>query len=112
MAAAKWRQVAHALRARIAMGEFPVGSRLPSIVELQTQYDVPGPNTIRSAQRQLAQEGLLEIQQGIGAFVVSTTPVPSRTALIAQLREARAANQRLMAALDSTLALLEQENQT
>ena len=109
MTVARWRLIADELRARITDGRYPVGSRLPSIAELRAEFEVPGPNTIRSAQQQLAHEGLLEIQQGIGATVVSTTPVTSRATLLAQLREAKAANQRLTALLDNTIALLEQE---
>ena len=109
MAVARWRQIADELRERIADGRYPVGSKLPAIAELQAEFEVPGPNTIRSAQQQLAREGLLEIRQGIGASVVSATPVASRATLLAQLREARAANQRLTALLDNTIALLEQE---
>ncbi len=104
---ARWREIAEDLRTRIATGEFDSTGQLPSITELLAHYDVSGPNTIRSAQRQLAQQGLLEIRQGMGAFVVSKTPVAGRAALLAQLREARAANQRLAVTLDNTITLLE-----
>jgi DNA-binding GntR family transcriptional regulator len=109
MTIARWRQIADELRERITEGRYPVGSKLPPITDLQKEFDVAGLNTIRSAQQLLAQQGLLEIRQGIGATVVAQTPVTSRTTLLAQLREARAANQRLAATLDDTIALLEQE---
>ena len=61
------------LRARIQNGEYPLGSQLPGISALQEEFDVPGLQTIRSAQQLLVEEGMLQTRQGVGAFVTSTT---------------------------------------
>lgn len=68
---ARYQEIADALRGRIQSGEFPVGAKLPGISALQTEYGVPGLNTIRAAQQLLAEEGMLETRQGVGAFVTS-----------------------------------------
>src|ERR1044072_9727885 len=70
---AKYREIADDLRQRIQEGEFPVGVKLPGISALQEHYEVPGLNTVRAAQQLLAEEGMLEIKHGVGAFVVSQT---------------------------------------
>ena len=57
-----------ALASRIAQGEWPVDSRIPSETQLSTQYGV-APNTLRRALEQLVTEGLLERRQGRGTFV-------------------------------------------
>jgi DNA-binding FadR family transcriptional regulator len=62
------RQVAAALRARIASGEWPPGTKLPSETYLRQEYDV-GRGTIRQAIAALRAEGLLEVQHGFGTRV-------------------------------------------
>lgn len=61
-------QVIDQLRAQIASGEWPVGSRIPPEPELVGQLGV-GRNTLREAVRALAHLGLLESRQGAGTFV-------------------------------------------
>ena len=39
----RYGAIADALRARIADGTYPVGTKLPSITELMREFDVPGP---------------------------------------------------------------------
>ena len=98
---ARWREVADDLRARVVAGEFPIGGQLPSIGQLQQHYGVAAQNTIRQAQTLLVNEGLLEAQQGVGVFVVSTTPAAAGAdQLLVEMRTARAA-------LDRAIALLE-----
>jgi DNA-binding GntR family transcriptional regulator len=97
---ARYREVADDLRRRIVDDEFPIGTPLPPITQLMEYYDVPGLNTIRQAQRLLADEGLLEPRQGSGVFVVSTEPRPPATTVLAELKASRAA-------LDRAIALLE-----
>jgi DNA-binding transcriptional MocR family regulator len=77
------REISADLRQRILAGEFPIGSALPTINELQTHYSVPSLNTIRQAQTPLVDEGLLERRPGVGVYVSSTTPRPpaARTSL-------------------------------
>ncbi len=71
MPTSRYQAIADTLRERIAAGTYPVGGRLPSIVELQREFDVPGLNTIRDAQQVLVREQLLRTEQGVGAFVIA-----------------------------------------
>jgi DNA-binding GntR family transcriptional regulator len=68
---ARYREIADDLRAKIRSGYYPVGSKLPSISELQEEYQVSGLNTIRAAQQLLAGEQMVEAQQGVGVFVIA-----------------------------------------
>ncbi|RJL34490.1 FadR/GntR family transcriptional regulator [Bailinhaonella thermotolerans] len=61
-------QVIAQLRAEIAAGSWPVGSRIPTEPELSAMLGV-GRNTVREGVRALAHAGLLEIRQGAGTFV-------------------------------------------
>ena len=65
-------QVITALRAQITSGEWPVGSRIPTEPELVEQLGVAR-NTVREAVRALAHNGLLDIRQGSGTYVVATS---------------------------------------
>ncbi|MGA4539462.1 FadR/GntR family transcriptional regulator [Uniformispora flossi] len=70
--AALSEQVAAQLRAQIMSGEWPVGSRIPTEPELVEQLGVAR-NTVREAVRALAHNGLLDIRQGSGTYVVATS---------------------------------------
>lgn len=65
-------QVIAALRAPITSGEWPVGARIPTESELVEQLGVAR-NTVREAVRALAHNGLLDIRQGSGTYVVATS---------------------------------------
>ncbi|MGV9323195.1 FadR/GntR family transcriptional regulator [Streptomyces sp. NPDC003660] len=65
-------QVIAELRAQITSGEWPVGSRIPTEPELVEQLGVAR-NTVREAVRALAHNGLLDIRQGSGTYVVATS---------------------------------------
>ena len=65
-------QVIAALRRQIASGEWPVGSRIPTEPELVEQLGVAR-NTVREAIRALAHNGLLDIRQGSGTYVMATS---------------------------------------
>jgi DNA-binding FadR family transcriptional regulator len=65
-------QVIAQLRAQIASGEWPVGSRIPTEPELVEQLGVAR-NTVREAVRALAHNGLLDIRQGSGTYVAATS---------------------------------------
>jgi DNA-binding FadR family transcriptional regulator len=65
-------QVIAALRAQITTGEWPVGSRIPTEPELVEQLGVAR-ITVREAVRALAHNGLLDIRQGSGTYVVATS---------------------------------------
>ena len=97
---ARYRDIAEDLRRRIADGEFSPGQQLPSIATLQQRYDVPGLNTIRQAQQLLVDDGLLETRQGVGAFVLRTDAEPRVVDVLAELRSARTALNRAIAALE------------
>src|SRR5258708_1145235 len=62
--------VAAEIRSRIIKGTFAPGSRLPSLSEFASQFDVRA-ITIRRALGDLMHEGLVEGHQGLGVFVKS-----------------------------------------
>lgn len=61
------------LRERLASGQWPVGSKLPTEAELGDQLGV-GRSTVREAVRALVHAGMLETRQGSGTFVRSLVP--------------------------------------
>jgi DNA-binding FadR family transcriptional regulator len=67
-------QVIEQLRTAVAQGEWPLGERIPTELELGEQLGV-GRNTIREAVRALAHSGLLEVRQGDGTYVRATSEV-------------------------------------
>jgi DNA-binding FadR family transcriptional regulator len=60
------------LREQITSGAWPVGSKIPTEPELVDQLGVAR-NTVREAVRALAHNGLLDIRQGSGTYVVATS---------------------------------------
>ncbi|MEU6145810.1 FCD domain-containing protein [Streptomyces sp. NPDC047081] len=67
-------QAAERLRAYIADGHWPVGTRLPGETTLAKELGV-GRSTVREALRALAGAGLVRPRQGAGVFVTATEPV-------------------------------------
>ncbi|MEW2634452.1 FadR/GntR family transcriptional regulator [Streptomyces sp. NPDC048389] len=65
-------QVIAQLRNQITSGEWPVGSRIPTEPALVEQLGVAR-NTVREAVRALAHNGLLDIRQGSGTYVLATS---------------------------------------
>src|SRR4051812_14827640 len=65
-------QVIARLRHQITSGAWPMGSRIPTEPELVQQLGVAR-NTVREAVRALAHNGLLDIRQGSGTYVVATS---------------------------------------
>jgi DNA-binding GntR family transcriptional regulator len=63
-----YRDVAKHLRGRIVAGRYSPGAKLPSLSELIDEFAVSS-ISIRRALSELSYEGLIEIQQGRGAFV-------------------------------------------
>ncbi|PZH12401.1 GntR family transcriptional regulator [Streptomyces sp. NTH33] len=103
-------QVIAALRHQITSGEWPVGSRIPTEPELVEQLGVAR-NTVREAVRALAHNGLLDIRQGSGTYVVATselTGVMQRRFAGADLRHIA----ELRSALESAGARLAAERRT
>ena len=64
------------LRERIASGEWPIGSRIPTEPELSAELGV-GRSTVREAVRSLASLGMVEALTARGTFVRATTPAPA-----------------------------------
>ncbi len=64
------RQIVDALRLAISTGEMAVGAQLPSVRALAMQLTV-NPNTVAKAYGQLAAEGWLDSQPGLGLFVAA-----------------------------------------
>ncbi|WP_326581948.1 GntR family transcriptional regulator [Streptomyces sp. NBC_00487] len=63
-----WRQVAAAIGARIVSGEYPVGARVPSVVELAAEFGI-ATSTAQKALAHLKAEGLIRAEVGLGSFV-------------------------------------------
>ncbi|GAB2836280.1 hypothetical protein GCM10027176_45730 [Actinoallomurus bryophytorum] len=64
-----YRQIAGILRERIESGEIPPGRRIPSLVELEQEFEVAR-DTLRKAIQVLKDEGLVETVTGMGIFVI------------------------------------------
>src|ERR1700712_1384868 len=97
---ARSRDIPADLTTRITAGEFAPGDRLPPITALMEHYRVPGLNTIRQAQQLLVDDGLVETRQGVGSFVLRAEPLPRPVDVLAELRVARGAINRAIAALE------------
>ncbi|MGW5272512.1 GntR family transcriptional regulator [Streptomyces sp. NPDC004044] len=63
-----WRQVAAVITARIAEGAYPVGGKVPSVVELSTEFGIAA-STAQKALTHLKAEGLIRTEVGLGSFV-------------------------------------------
>lgn len=69
-AISRYIQLAALFRQRIKAGQWPVGTRLPTLEELVDECGVARA-TIRQAMDQLADEGLIERHRAKGTFVIS-----------------------------------------
>lgn len=63
-----WRQVAAVVVARIADGTYPVGDRVPSVVELSAEFGIAA-STAQKVLAHLKAEGLIRAEVGLGSFV-------------------------------------------
>ncbi|WP_433370357.1 GntR family transcriptional regulator [Streptosporangium sp. CA-115845] len=69
-----YRQIAGILRQRIVSGQIPPGRRIPSLVELEAEFEVAR-DTLRKAVQVLKDEELVETVRGMGVYVKSpSTP--------------------------------------
>lgn len=73
----EYMRIYRGLRARLEAGDFTVGEKLPSIIELQAQFDASA-KSVRRAEHMLIEDGYLSGAHGIGFFVVSVDPEGSR----------------------------------
>lgn len=71
------RRIYDDVRRRIITGEYPPGSKLPTIREVQQAYGC-SEEPVRTALDWLSEEGWVETQQGKGSFVSQDPPVPPR----------------------------------
>jgi GntR family transcriptional regulator len=75
VAAAKYKQIADALRDQITAGILPLGGQLPTEPRLAEAYDASR-STVRLAIGLLIQQGLVETRQGMGTYVTEpATPI-------------------------------------
>ena len=68
-----YAQIAENVRVAVASGELERGSGLPSVRALAAQLRV-NPATVVQAYRELEEEGLVQMRQGSGTFVVDVAP--------------------------------------
>jgi DNA-binding GntR family transcriptional regulator len=64
----KWEQIADVIRARIADGTYPPGSRVPSVQQLVEDTGV-AVDTAQKVLARLREEGVLYTVRGMGSFV-------------------------------------------
>jgi GntR family transcriptional regulator len=64
-----YRQLAEIIRGRIASGEYPKGSRLPSESDFMEEFEI-GRNTARRAVAVLRDEGIVETVATRGSYVL------------------------------------------
>jgi GntR family transcriptional regulator len=64
-----YRQLAEIIRGRIASGEYPTGSRLPSESDFMEEFEI-GRNTARRAVAVLRDEGVVETVATRGSYVL------------------------------------------
>jgi GntR family transcriptional regulator len=67
-----WRQIAGIIAARIEDGTYPVGTRVPSVVELSTEFGVAA-STAQKVMAHLKETGLVRTEIGLGTFVADRT---------------------------------------
>ena len=65
-----WRSIHDSLRAEIAAGHYPPGSKLPTEAELAARFGV-NRHTVRQALAALAEGGLVHPRRGAGVFVTA-----------------------------------------
>jgi GntR family transcriptional regulator len=80
------RRIRSVLQARIAAGDYPVGSLMPTEVELAREFDTSR-NTLREALRFLMERGYVERRAGVGTRVVSAGARANYTLSVASLEE-------------------------
>ena len=64
-----WRQIADQIRAALVAGRIKAGARLATVRELALDLGL-NHNTVAEAYRQLAAEGFLQLERGVGAVVL------------------------------------------
>ncbi|MYW29694.1 GntR family transcriptional regulator [Streptomyces sp. SID2119] len=65
--------MADIMRARIADGSYPIGSRMPAVVALTEEFGV-AIATAQKVMRALRDEGLIRTEVGMGSYVTGRPP--------------------------------------
>ena len=81
---ARFQVVAKVIRGRISDGVYPVGSRLPSIAALGTEFDVSH-MTVKQALTTLADEGVIASRRGVPAEVLAAPTTSEPLSVAARL---------------------------
>lgn len=68
----RWRQVRDVIAARIESGEYPAGTRIPSVLQLQAEFGI-ATATGQKVHRALRADGLAYTEPGLGSFVADRT---------------------------------------
>ena len=63
-----WRQIAAIIKGRIDDGTYPAGSKVPSVVDISTEFEVAA-STAQKVLGHLKTEGLVRTEVGLGSFV-------------------------------------------
>lgn len=66
---AMWPQIAAVMIERIRSGEYPPGSKVPSIVQIAAEFDVVN-STAQRAMDAVRAEGLTRSERGMGTYVL------------------------------------------
>ena len=72
-----YRQIADEIQRAVSVGVTKPGESLPAARVLAKELKLNA-NTVHHAYRTLAQEGIIEMRRGLGAFVASSPPRDSR----------------------------------
>lgn len=82
-----YRQIVDQVRLAVATGNLPPGHAMPSVRALAERLLV-NPNTVAKAYSELARDGVLESQQGLGVFVAQKRQIYSKAERLRRLRQA------------------------
>ena len=82
----RYRRLAELLRTEIEGGAIPVGTQMPTEVEICARFGVSR-HTTREALRLLTELGLIERRQGSGSVVISTAPPQAYVHTMRSIRE-------------------------
>lgn len=63
-----WRQIAAVIVSRIEDGTYPPGSKVPSVVDVSTEFGVAA-STVQKVFAHLKAQGLIRTEIGLGSFV-------------------------------------------
>jgi len=73
-----FKQIVDQVRLGVATGRLSAGDQLPSVRALAERL-VVNPNTIAKAYTELAREGIIDSQQGRGAFIAKPRQIYTKT---------------------------------